>query len=251
MGRVFSFSNQQAGVGKTASCVNLAAALALRGKRVLAVDLSPDAATTKWLGAGEVAGSVYDVLLDGEDIAACTRETAAGIWLVPSEGLAHAEQELIYRSGREQALRAALGGVRGQYDYIFLDCPSSLGLLTINALTASDGVIVPVSGEGTDGGMLESLLNTVSLVRRHLNGGLGPAWALLTMYDVRAASAKHAKDAAARLFGECVFQTVIPRSTRLAESSEGGMPAIGYDGKCLGTRAYEALGDECLKGRGE
>ncbi len=248
MGRVISFINPSKGVGKTATCVNLAATLAARGKRVLAVDSAPNARATAWLGVRDVQRSVYDILAEDEDAEACFCRTASGVELLPADTrLSDAEQALIYRRDRESALKQTLGGMRGAFDFILIDCPSSVGLLTVNALTASDGYIVPVCAERFEEDSLALLVNTAMLVRRHLNKDLRMEGALLTMYDMRAAAARHASNEAEHAFGKCVYATVIPRSTRLAESSEGGMPATLYDAKCLGARAYETFCEEFLR----
>ena len=249
MGRVISFCNQCTAAGKTASCVNLAASLASRGERVLVIDAAPNGRATKWLGLEKFGYSLYDVLFEGEEIGACAEETACGAVLVPSDGrLLHAEQELIYRDGRERVLKAALDGVRGQYGYVLIDCPSSAGLLTVNALAASDTAVIPVPCEGGENGV-RGTKELLSLVGRHLNGDLKIGGALLTMFDSRAAAAKASAEEAKAAFGR-TYATVIPRSARLAESAEGGMPAIAYDAKCLGARAYEALSDEILREEG-
>lgn len=248
MGRVISFINQCAGAGKTATAVSLAAFLVRRGLRVLLADLSPDGGATAWLGGAETGGAMYGILTEDEQIGGCAAETESGVFLVPAGGeLARAEQELIYRRDREKLLRAALGQAARQYDFVLLDCPSSLGLLTINALTASDGAVIPVPGTGAESAALESLAETVTLVRRHLNKNLRIEGALLTMYDVRAASAGQAAAEAERIFGKRIFKTVIPRSARLAESAAQGKPVTLYDPKCMGARAYEAFAEEFLK----
>ncbi len=256
MGTVISFSNQREGVGKTAACVNLAARLALAGKRVLLVDIDPAGHAAACLGVAEQPKrGVYQVMIDDEEIEGAVLPTEIpGLFLLPpGAGLAGAEVELVYRDHREKALKEAIGAVRGEYDAILIDCPSSLGLLTINALAASDSVIVPVPCDEGESG-LDRLMNTVSLVRLHLNKGLRVEGLLLTLYDGRSSVAKQVAAEVRRYFPKKLYETVIPRGVRAAEASCEGRPEAVYDPKSACGRAFGAFAEEFMKkteGKGE
>ncbi len=243
MGRVISFSNQKGGVGKTTTCVNMAADLALMGRRILLIDLDPQGNATTGLGFSKsgLKKSVYNVIIDEESIEEnllpCPVE---GLELLPSDiDLAGAEVELVYKKGREKVLRGALERVRGSYDFIFIDCPPSLGLLTINALTASDGVIIPIQSEYFALEGLSQLMNTVSLVRQHLNRGLEVEGVVITMYDGRALISRQVASEIKRFFAKKLYETVIPRNIRLSEAPSHGKPVALHDPKCTGARAYQ------------
>ncbi len=250
MGRVISFSNQKGGVGKTTTCVNLAAYLATMGKKVLLIDLDPQGNATTGLGFSKnLKKTVYGILIDGEGVQGYALPTALeGLSLLPSTiDLAGAEVELVYKKGRERILKGALDAVKGDYDYIFLDCPPSLGLLTINALTASDGVVIPIQSEYYALEGLSQLINSIRLVRSHLNPRLEVEGVVLTMYDGRSLIAREIAAEIRKFFTKKLYDTVIPRNVRLAEAPSHGKPIVLHDAKCAGARAYCALAEEFLK----
>ncbi len=258
MGRIISFSNQKGGVGKTTTCVNMAAYLANAGKKVLLVDLDPQGNATTGLGIfmGTLKKSVYNVVIDEEEVKDnCLPTMLEGLTILPSHiDLAGAEVELVYKKGREKMLRSALEKVRGQYDYIFIDCPPSLGLLTINALTAADGVIIPIQSEFFALEGLSQLMNTIALVRQHLNKSLKVEGVVLTMYDGRSLTSRQIAADIRKYFTKKLYEIVIPRNVRLSEAPSHGKPILLHDPKCMGARAYSALTEEFLKkaeGKGE
>ncbi len=241
-------ANQKGGVAKTTTCLNLGAALALRGRRVLVVDIDPQANATSGLGIDHrrVARSTYELLMGEaklEDVVVRTR--IAGLSLAPgSLDLAGAEIELVGSEGRERRLADALKGFQGAHDIVFVDCPPSLGLLTINALAAAPALLVPVQCEYYALEGLGQLLATAERARRSLNPGLRVAGFLLTMHDARTKlSVQVAEDVRAH-FGELVFETVIPRSVRLSEAPSFGEPAVSFDAAGPGASAYRRLAAE-------
>ncbi len=251
MGRVISFSNQKGGVGKTTTCVNMAAYLALAGKKVLLLDLDPQGNATTGLGLTKsgLKKSVYNVLIEEESVRANLFPTEIeGLYLLPSNiDLAGAEVELVYKKGREKVLLAALQKERENFDFILIDCPPSLGLLTINALTASDSVIIPIQSEFYALEGLSQLMNTVSLVRRHLNKSLEVEGVVLTMFDGRSLISREVAAEIKKFFTKKLYETVIPRNVRLTEAPSHGKPIVLHDPKCSGARAYSALTEEFLK----
>ncbi len=258
MGKVISFSNQKGGVGKTTTCVNMAAYLAVGGKRVLLVDLDPQGNATTGLGfaKGSLKKSVYSVIIDEEDAKDNILPTEVeGLDILPSViNLAGAEVELVYKKSREKMLKNALEKVRGEYDYILIDSPPSLGLLTINALTAADSVIIPIQSEYYALEGLSQLMNTITLVRQRLNKSLKVEGVVLTMYDGRSNISKSIAADIRKFFSKKLYEIVIPRNIRLAEAPSNGKPILLHDPKCMGARAYKALTEEFLKkseGKGE
>jgi len=250
MARVYALTNQKGGVGKTTTAINLGAYLAASGRKALVLDIDPQANATSSLGVDKNAltRSIYDVLIGGmvmEQVVTLTKRL--GLDLVPSSPvLAGAEVELVSMKGRETRLQRALGPLRERYDFILIDCPPSLGLLTINALTAADGVIIPVQCEYLALEGLTQLLRTVDLVRANLNPRLSVRGMLLTMYDSRTNLARQVMDEVRGHFDNAVFETVIPRSVRLSEAPSYGETILSYAPRSQGALAYQALTTELL-----
>jgi chromosome partitioning protein len=251
MSRIVAIANQKGGVGKTTTAINLSAALAAFDKRVLLVDLDPQANATSGLGFSKrEQATVYAALISGE-IAGSVRETSlANLWIAPSgRDLVGAEIELVEQSDREARLRFALGSVRGSYDFLIVDCPPSLSLLTVNALAAADSVLVPIQTEYFALEGLTELLETVERVREFFNPLLAMEGIVLTMFDERTNLARQVVDDIRQHFGDKVFETVIPRNIRLGEAPSYGKPVLSYDIKSKGAEAYLALGREFLRRR--
>ncbi len=249
MGRVISFPSQCGGVGKTTLCVNLAAALGAAGRRVLLVDLDARGCATAAIGASARGGTVAELLSEDEEAGSLLTETAApNVLLLAADGrLAEAETALVYKKDGETALREALRGVQDAFDDVLLDCPPSLGALTVGALTASDGVLIPVDCERFSSDALAKLTETIALVRNFLNGGLREEGIVLTMYDRRALTARETEAVLRRDAPEKVYETVIPRTPRTAEGMACGRPVVLLDPKSIGARAFGALAEEFLK----
>ncbi len=248
MSRIIAVANQKGGVGKTTTAINLGAALGLRGRRVLIVDLDPQANATSGLGVENSGLGTYELLIEGQEAAGLVRETGQpGLWIIPSRSdLAGAEVELVPMMAREFRLRRAIEGIAGQYDYVFVDCPPSLGLLTVNALAAADQVLVPVQCEYLALEGLGHLVNTVDLVRRHLNSRLRVAGLLLTMYDARTNLSQQVVDEVRKHFPS-TLATVIPRNVRVSEAPSHGLPLCAYDPRSAAARAYDQLAAELLE----
>ena len=247
---VLVMSNQKGGVGKTTTAISLGAALVERGQRVLIVDLDPQANATSGLGISkERANGIYGVLLRERPLAEAVVTTAVpDLDLVPSgPEMASAEVELVPMMAREYRLKRALEGVRDQYDYVLIDCPPSLGLLTVNALTAADEVIVPVQCEYLALEGLSQLTATLELVRRNLNRDLRLRGLLLTMFDRRTNLSQQVADEVRAHFKN-TFRTIIPRSVRLSEAPSHGLPISQYDPSSRANRAYDDLAKELLRG---
>lgn len=251
MGKVVSFSNQKGGVGKTSTCVNMAASLALRGYKVLLVDIDAQGNSTTGMGIAKntLVRSIYNVLIDQTYISDVIIPTSIeGLNILPSNiDLAGAEVELVYLKNREKRLRMALESVKNKYDYVMIDCPPSLNLLTINALTASDAVIIPIQCEFFAVEGLTKLLNTINLVVKSTNKSLTVGGIVLTMNDNRPLVSKQIQAELRQYFGSKVFNTVIPRNIRVSEAPSHGEPVIIYDPKSKGAKSYVELTTEFLQ----
>ncbi len=248
LGKIISIANQKGGVGKTTTSVNLGACLAYIGKKVLLIDIDPQGNATSGSGIdkGDVQQCVYDVLVDDVDIKTVIKQTAVErLFAVPSTiQLAGAEVELVPTISREVRLKRAVDQVKDEYDYILIDCPPSLGLLTLNSLTASDSVIIPVQCEYYALEGLSQLLNTVRLVQKHLNNELMIEGVLLTMLDARTNLGLQVIQEVKKYFQNKVYQTIIPRNIRLSEAPSHGEPIILYDPKSRGAEVYLDLAKE-------
>ena len=255
MAKIIAVANQKGGVGKTTTTVNLSACVAELGKRVLCVDIDPQGNCTSGLGVekDEPEYSVYDVLIDG--VAARTAivpTVAKNVSLLPArKELSGAEVELVGAMARERVLKTALDPVRGDYDYIFIDCPPSLGLLTINALTAADTLLAPIQCEYYALEGLSDLMNTVRLVSAHLNPTLSVEGVVLTMFDARTNLSSQVVQEVKKFFKNKVYSTIIPRSIRLGEAPSFGLPISMYDAGCSGAKAYAALARELIEKDGK
>lgn len=251
MGKIIAFANQKGGVGKTTTCVNVGAYMAAMGKRVLLVDLDPQGNATSNFGVekeGEIP-SVYDLLCDETAIEDVVRRTdIPKLDIIPSEiNLAGAEIELVQMDNRESILKKQLNKIRNSYDYICIDCAPSIGLLTINALTACDSVIIPIQCEFFALEGLSQLMNTIALVIKHLNSKLKVEGVVLTMRDARSNLVNEVSDEIRKFFKDKVYDTVIPRNIRLAEAPSYGKPILTYDPKSKGAFAYMLLTQEILR----
>ena len=250
MGKVISIANQKGGVGKTTTAINVATIIAKKNKKVLLIDADPQGNASSGLGLEKnVENSLYDVLINEVDIIQTLQETEfKNLKVCPSNmDLAGAEVELVSLMSREQRLKEKLDEVKDEFDYIFIDCPPSLGLITLNAFTASDSVLIPIQCEFYALEGLGQLLNTINLVKKHLNKGLEIEGAVLTMYDIRTNLSNQVVKEVKRYFNDKVYKTVIPRNIKLSEAPSYGMPITMYDEKSKGARAYEKLAKEVLK----
>ena len=248
MAKILAVVNQKGGVGKTTSCVNLVAALNEAGKRVLLCDFDPQANATSGMGVDKtVSKGIYHVVIGEVPAAEAVVHTRFGDVLPSNKALAGAGIELIGMEQREFLLRNALNSLRDQYDFILIDCPPSLELLTLNALCAADAILVPVQGEYYALEGLSDLMNTVRLVRRSLNPSLELEGVLLTMFDGRTNLALQVAEEVKHYFPGKVYGTVIPRNVRLSEAPSHGKPIMAYDRASRGAEAYTALAAEFLK----
>ncbi len=250
MGRVIAVANQKGGVGKTTTAVNLSACLAHLGKKVLLLDVDPQGNASSGVGINgdDAEASIYEVLVRGVELArAITPGPLPGLDVVPSgQRLVGAEIELVGMLARESRLRSMLEGVREKYEFCFLDCPPSLGLLTINTLTAADSVLIPVQCEYYALEGIGQLLGAIRLVQDNLNSGLRIEGVLLTMYDSRLNLCQQVVEETRNFFSDRVYRTVIPRNVRLSEAPGFGKPVILYDARCPGAQGYMELAKEVI-----
>ena len=250
MGKVISVANHKGGVGKTTTSINLSTILAKKGKKVLMIDADPQGNASSGVGVDkEVEESVYDILIGDTEIKNVVIKTnIKNLYVCPSNiNLAGAEVELVSMMSREQRLKEKLESVKEEFDYILIDCPPSLGLITLNAFTASDSVLIPVQCEYYALEGLGQLINTINLVKKHLNKGIEVEGALLTMYDARTNLSNQVVKEVKKYFNDKVYKTVIPRNVRLSEAPSYGMPITEYDPRSKGARSYEKFTREFLK----
>ena len=255
MAKVISFTNKKGGVGKTTTVVNMAAYCADLGKRVLLIDLDSQGNATTGLGFSKSAlkKSVYGVLIEEESITQNILPTEVPLLdILPANvDLTGAEVDLVYKRNREQILKNALKDVQDKYDYVFIDCPPSLGLLTINAWVASQSVIIPLQSEYYAMEGVSQLMNTISLVKNHLNPNLHIEGVVITMYDGRAVISRQIAAEIKRFFKKLLYEIIIPRNVRLSEAPSFGQPVLYYDRTSKGTTAYNELAAEFLRDNGK
>ncbi len=250
MGKIVSIANQKGGVGKTTTSINLSTILAKKGKKVLMIDADPQGNASSGVGIDkEVEESVYDILINDTEIEKVVKKTnIKNLVLCPSNiNLAGAEVELVSVMSREYRLKEKLDLIKDEYDYIIIDCPPSLGLITLNAFTASDSVLIPVQCEYYALEGLGQLINTINLVKKHLNKNIDIEGALLTMYDARTNLSNQVVKEVKKYFNDKVYKNVIPRNVKLSEAPSYGMPITVYDPRSKGAKSYEKFVKEFLK----
>lgn len=251
MGKVIAVANQKGGVGKTTTAVNLSACLGKRGKRVLLVDIDPQGNTTSGLGIDPkgVEQSVYDCIINEAPMSEVILKTEFdNLWLCPSNiDLAGAELELVMKENREFVLKNSIAEIRDSFDFIFIDCPPSLGLITLNSFTATDTVLVPIQCEYYALEGLSQLTKTIKMIKQRLNPEIMLEGVLLTMFDARTNLSIQVVDEVKRFFRDKVFATIIPRNVRLSEAPSFGQPVIEYDRNSRGAETYMDLADELIE----
>ncbi len=251
MARIIAIANQKGGVGKTTTAVNLSAALAEMGKKVLLIDIDPQGNTTSGIGMEKdnIKNCIYDVLINEIPLKKVILESKyKNLDLAPSSiQLAGAEVELVLTISREVKLKEAMHQIKDKYEIVIIDCPPSLGLLTLNALTAAHGVLIPIQCEYYALEGLGQLMNTINLVKKHLNTGLSIEGVLLTMYDVRTNLSSQVAEEVKNYFDKMVYENVIPRNVRLSEAPSYGKAIIDYDPKSKGSKVYGELAREVVK----
>ena len=250
MGKIVSIANQKGGVGKTTTSINLSTILAKKGKKVLMIDADPQGNASSGVGVDkEVEESVYDILIGDTEIKNVVIKTnIKNLYVCPSNiNLAGAEVELVSVMSREYRLKEKLDEVKDEYDYIIIDCPPSLGLITLNAFTASDSVLIPVQCEYYALEGLGQLINTINLVKKHLNKNIDIEGSLLTMYDARTNLSNQVVKEVKKYFNDKVYKNVIPRNVKLSEAPSYGMPISIYDPRSKGAKSYEKFVKEFMK----
>jgi len=251
MGKIVAFLNQKGGVGKTTTCVNMSGYLAKMGKKVLLLDIDPQGNASSNVGIDKDSKqkTIYNVIVDDNTIDEVILKTKLeNLDVIPSDvDLAGAEIELVQMNNREKVLRSILRKIKDKYDYICIDCPPSLGLITVNALTACDSVLIPIQCEYFALEGLSQLMYTIKLVKKHLNENIDVEGVVLTMKDNRSNLGQSVAADITKYFGKKVYKTIIPRNVRLAEAPSFGEPIVMYDPKCIGAIAYRNLTEEFLK----
>lgn len=252
MGKAIAIFNQKGGVGKTTTNINLSACLAMKGKKVLVVDIDPQGNTTSGIGLvkRKLQYTIYDVIVNKDfDISKAILHTKTeGLDILPaSVDLAGAEIELVNLEGRERRLKKAIDKVKPLYDFVFIDCPPSLGLLTINSLTAVDSVLIPIQCEFYALEGVSQLMSTVEMVRKNMNPNIEIEGVILSMFDGRTNLSLQVVQEVKKYFGSKVFSTIIPRNVRLAEAPSYGLPIVKYDPKSKGAKAYQQFATELLR----
>jgi chromosome partitioning protein len=248
MGKIISVANQKGGVGKTTTAINLSASIALSGKKVLLIDMDPQANSSSGLGVEPESKGIYELLLGdaSQNEVICSTEIET-LKIIPSRvDLTGAEIELVTKESRENILKSALNGVREKFEFVVIDCPPSLGLLTLNALAVSDSVLIPMQCEYYALQGLSHLLKTLKLVKKSINPNLVVEGILLTMYDSRTLLAAQVKDQVQKYFSNFLLKTVIPRNVRLSEAPSHGKPIVLYAGRSRGADSYVELAKEII-----
>lgn len=250
MGKIIAFTNQKGGVGKTTTCINVSASMALMGKKVLLIDIDPQGNATSGVGIkkNNEMKSIYNLITGDAKIEQVLQSTSInGLDILPANiDLAGVEVEMVYMENREKILKNLLQTLKDSYDFITIDCPPSLGLLTINALTAADSVLIPIQCEFFALEGLSQLMNTIRLVKKKLNTAIAIEGVLLTMKDSRSSLGQQVTDEIKKYFTNYVFETFIPRNIRLAEAPSHGMSVYQYDKKCSGAKSYIMLAEEIM-----
>lgn len=251
MGKVIAIANQKGGVGKTTTAVNLSACLGKRGKKTLIIDIDPQGNTTSGLGIDPrgIEQSIYDCIINDVPMQDVILKTDfEGLWICPSNiNLAGAELELVMKDNREFVLKRAISEVKDRFDFILIDCPPSLGLITLNSFTATDSILVPIQCEYYALEGLSQLTNTIKMVKKRLNPHLAMEGVLLTMFDARTNLSIQVVEEVKKFFGNKVYGTIIPRNVRLSEAPSFGQPIIEYDRNSRGAECYTDLADEVIE----